>query len=478
MTVIFKLKTCARLICVIVAITSLLTYFRSKNTNTKYVLHVSTGNEMISFVYPEKKNTTYITNSHINYNYPKLQDFVQMFQSRYTSKNSIFAVKSNESYNVFLKRLSLFTKKGQMLVKETEILKNTTASRFFRGINQQRLYDPNDEELLQDLLQDMATLPIASAVESDVKGTQFKVTLTFVDGTRARVKLMRIPKEVESTVDMHPGQEFERHFAEIAGYHVDKILGFNRVIPTVGRLFNITTDLKTLLSNETLVEHVYRSPAGNLCFAVYCKQLCGRDYPFCGRPDVIEGAVTVELISGEKYKRYDLKNEYTRIYKKRPWMADQNTCMDFVTNHTSRHRSRMPLDQLDLSLYDFLIGNGDRHSYQMFNDLGTESFPFIYDNGRSFRYSYFDEPIGLVPIQQCCEIRLSTLAKLVKLYSGPDSLSQLMRSSMISDPVSPVLLEPQLQALDRRLGKIIKAVSDCVSSGKPWDDIVIDDGII
>jgi hypothetical protein len=31
--------------------------------------------------------------------------------------------------------------------------------------------------------------------------------------------------------------------AEIAAYHVDKILGFNRVPPTVGRLFDITKDL-------------------------------------------------------------------------------------------------------------------------------------------------------------------------------------------------------------------------------------------
>lgn len=74
-------------------------------------------------------------------------------------------------------------------------------------------------------------------------------------------------------------------------------------------------------------------------------------------------------------------------------------------------------------------------------------------------------------------IRLSTLAKLMKLYHGPDSLSQVMRQSMSVDPVAPILTENHLDALDRRVSKIIAVVDGCIREGRSWDDVVIDDGI-
>lgn len=36
-----------------------------------------------------------------------------------------------------------------------------------------------------------------------------------------------------------------------------------------------------------------------------------------------------------------------------------------------------------------------------------------------------------------------------------------MRQSMNSDPVTPVLWEPHLAALDRRVGIILKGIRDC-----------------
>lgn len=83
----------------------------------------------------------------------------------------------------------------------------------------------------------------------------------------------------------------------------------------------------------------------------------------------------------------------------------------------------------------------------------------------------------LALLRQCCLVRLSTLATLLKLYQGPDSLSHLMRESLSSDPLAPILTEPHLDALDRRVGKVIKAVSDCINNGRTWQEVVIDDRI-
>ena len=56
--------------------------------------------------------------------------------------------------------------------------------------------------------------------------------------------------------------DFERHHAEIAAYHLDKILGFNRVPPTVGRTFHITKDIWEKADLE-LAKTFFYSPANN-----------------------------------------------------------------------------------------------------------------------------------------------------------------------------------------------------------------------
>jgi hypothetical protein len=56
----------------------------------------------------------------------------------------------------------------------------------------------------------------------------------------------------------------------------------------------------------------------------------------------------------------------------------------------------------------------------------------------------------LAPVYQCCHIRYSTLIKIVKLYLGPERLSDLMRESLAKDSLAPILTEPHLYALDKR----------------------------
>lgn len=74
-------------------------------------------------------------------------------------------------------------------------------------------------------------------------------------------------------------------------------------------------------------------------------------------------------------------------------------------------------------------------------------------------------------------IRLSTLTKLVKFYLGPDSLSHVLRSSMKSDPLNPILFEPHLDALDRRVSKILHVINGCLKNGSSWNEVIIDDGV-
>lgn len=56
--------------------------------------------------------------------------------------------------------------------------------------------------------------------------------------------------------------------------------------------------------------------------------------------------------------------------------------------------------------------------------------------------------------------------------TGPKSLSAAMRESLAKDPVTPVLWEPHLTALDRRVDIILKGVRDCIQKNSV-EDVVI-----
>lgn len=92
-----------------------------------------------------------------------------------------------------------------------------------------------------------------------------------------------------------------------------------------------------------------------------------------------------------------------------------------------------------------------------------------------FGKSKHDEISILAPIYQCCMIRYSTLKKLLAYHGGENKLSDRMRESLSTDELNPILLEPHLHALDRRLGMVLRTVHKCVIS-HGLSNVVKDDG--
>nr|CAD7587990.1 unnamed protein product [Timema genevievae] len=60
-------------------------------------------------------------------------------------------------------------------------------------------------------------------------------------------------------------------------------------------------------------------------------------------------------------------------------------------------------------------------------------------------------------------------------HNGPHKLSELMRESMKRDPIAPVLWEPHLAALDRRVKVILQGVRDCISKDDAVEAVVQND---
>ncbi|GFT63079.1 hypothetical protein NPIL_301191, partial [Nephila pilipes] len=91
-----------------------------------------------------------------------------------------------------------------------------------------------------------------------------------------------------------------------------------------------------------------------------------------------------------------------------------------------------------------------------------------------FGRTNYDEDTIILPLLQCCVIRLSTFNRLYSFHIGPKRLSDLMRETMDNDPIKPVLIEPHLKALDRRVGKILGVIRLCLNANSP-DLVFLDD---
>ncbi|KAM6905364.1 extracellular serine/threonine protein kinase FAM20C-like [Xenentodon cancila] len=336
--------------------------------------------------------------------------------------------------------------------------------RFHLGISRWELYDRKDPNLAQ-LTHYLATQRILGAVQK-AGGTQLKLLITFPNYGQALLKPMRQSRDAETDVNLFYFSDFERHNAEIAAFHLDRVLGFNRIPPVVGRLVNATTEIREVTTDRRLSRTFFTSPAGNVCFYGQCEYYCSTENPVCGRPHAVEVSLASMLPDLSLAPRRSWRSPWRRSYsrtKLAQWEKNPAYC-DTVKQTPPYNRGTRLVDLIDMVVLDFLMSNMDRHHYETFEKFGNETFLLHLDNGRAFGRHSQDEPSILAPLKQCCRIRRSTLLRL-RLLSLPEfRLSDVMRESLAQDPlaaVAPLLSEPHLSALDRRLTTILRVVQTC-----------------
>ncbi|CAD7683810.1 unnamed protein product [Nyctereutes procyonoides] len=357
--------------------------------------------------------------------------------------------------------------------------------KFHIGINRYELYsrhNPAIEALLRDLsaqkITSVAVLRGRCDCHPPMKsgGTQLKLIMTFQNYGQALFKPMKQTREQETPPDFFYFSDYERHNAEIAAFHLDRILDFRRVPPVAGRMVNMTKEIRDVTRDKKLWRTFFISPANNICFYGECSYYCSTEHALCGKPDQIEGSLAAFLPDLSLAKRKTWRNPWRRSYHKRKkaeWEVDPDYCEEVKQTppYDSSHRV---LDIMDMTIFDFLMGNMDRHHYETFEKFGNETFIIHLDNGRGFgKYSH-DELSILVPLQQCCRIRKSTYLRLQLLAKEEYRLSLLMAESLRKDRVAPILYRPHLEALDRRLRIVLQAIRDCVEKDGPHS-VVEDD---
>ncbi|XP_041675449.1 extracellular serine/threonine protein CG31145 isoform X2 [Drosophila eugracilis] len=340
--------------------------------------------------------------------------------------------------------------------------------RFQLRITKKELYGEQDT-LVDAVLRDMIKLPIQHVVQKE-GGTQLKLIIEYPNDIKALMKPMRFPREQQTLPNHFYFTDYERHNAEIAAFHLDRILGFRRAMPVAGRTLNITTEIYQL-AEENLLKTFFVSPSLNLCFHGKCSYYCDTSHAICGNPDMLEGSFAAFLPNFESGNRKLWRHPWRRSYHKRKkaqWETDANYCA-LVRDIPPYDDGRRLYDLMDMAVFDFLTGNMDRHHYETFKVYGNETFPLHLDHGRGFGRPFHDELSILAPVLQCCLIRKSTLVKLLEFHNGPKPLSQLMSESLSQDPVSPVLWQPHLEALDRRTGIILQSIRDCIKRNPPGE---------
>uniref|UniRef100_A0A672J1N2 FAM20A golgi associated secretory pathway pseudokinase n=2 Tax=Salarias fasciatus TaxID=181472 RepID=A0A672J1N2_SALFA len=351
--------------------------------------------------------------------------------------------------------------------------------KFHLGISRYALYSRDDPAVLQ-LLRDMQSMAVVSADytqdEKALKGAcdctqvvkpsghHLKLALKMRNFAKAMFKPMRQQRDDQTPEDVFYFVDFQRHNAEIAAFHLDRVLDFRRVPPVAGRLLNITEEVLQVTLNEDLRSVFFTSPANNTCFFAKCLYVCKTEYAVCGSPDLLEGSLSAYLPGLSIAPRVSIASPFTRSYTfagREEWEVNPFYCDTLKQMYPYNSGNRL-LNIIDMSVFDFLTGNMDRHHYEIFTRFGDEGFLLHLDNARGFGKHSHDEMSILAPLTQCCLIKRSTLLRLQLLARPAFRLSDVMRESLQADPLRPILTEPHLLALDRRLQKVLRAVQRCV----------------
>jgi len=347
----------------------------------------------------------------------------------------------------------------------------TVWDRFQYGISKEEMY-PDQASTVSALLDTMRTLPVIGISQKE-GGTQLKLIIEYEDGGQALFKPMRFPRTQETLPNHFYFTDYERHHAEVAAFHLDQLLGFRRAVPVTGRLLNITRDIYALAEGD-LLKTFFISPAGNLCFHGKCSYYCDTSHAICGNPDMLEGSFAAFLPAKSVAPRKTWRHPWRRSYHKRrkaKWETDPDYC-EVVKDVHPYNGGRRLLDVIDLCIFDFLMGNMDRHHYETFKLFGNDTFPVHLDHGRAFGRSGHDEMSILAPLYQCCVIRQSTISMLLSYHSGPVSLSAALNRSLSSDPISPVLTSQHLEAVDRRVGLVLQVVRECLDTAHTEEEVI------
>lgn len=285
------------------------------------------------------------------------------------------------------------------------------------------------------------------------KGTQLKLTISFEGGQSAIFK----PKwyDRDTIIQGQPYDGHDRHNGEIASFHLSRILGLRRAPLVVGRIVDLQKEIIPV-SSQKLGQTFFTKEGGDICFLGKCLYCRTKEDAACGRVAQMEGAIVLWFPKFLALKQY--RHPWSRTYnahRKAKWElanTSNNYCDNVQQMPPYDSSKQLLLDIIDTSIFDFLIGNADRHHFEVFANYTIPRLLLI-DNAKSFGNPNHDERSILAPLMQCKLIRKSTVIRLNELKNG--LITRALKAVLFYDPLAPILTDPHLAAIGRRLNLII-----------------------
>lgn len=318
----------------------------------------------------------------------------------------------------------------------------------------------NAREIMPDFVPELVSVLKAMAFEKVIhadiapRGTQLKLLLTFKGGQKVLFKPKWFERDQVIAGQPYAGQD--RHNGEIAAFHLSRILGFRKTPIAVGRYLNLETEIIPVAAPRLL--ETFFTKDNNTCFYGKCYYCKGKESGACAKKTIMEGTVVLWIA----HKMQLFRHPWSRTYiqnKKAKWEVEDKFCDRVLQIDMYKGPGVRLLDIIDTAIFDYLIGNADRHHYEIFQYL-PDSMLIMLDNGKSFGNPYHDERSILAPLYQCCLLRWATFERLRLLRNGV--MGRVLESILSFDPISPVLTTLHLRALDRRVAQIMLVVMQCI----------------
>uniref|UniRef100_A0A8C9EGL1 FAM20 C-terminal domain-containing protein n=2 Tax=Phasianidae TaxID=9005 RepID=A0A8C9EGL1_PAVCR len=252
---------------------------------------------------------------------------------------------------------------------------------------------PEETPELGAVMHAMSTKKIIKA-DVGYKGTQLKALLILEGGQKVVFKPKRYARDY--VVEGEPYAGYDRHNAEVAAFHLDRILGFRRAPLVVGRFVNLRTEIKPVATEQLL--GTFMTVGNNTCFYGKC-YYCRETEPACADGDIMEGSVTLWLPDVWPLQKH--RHPWGRTYREGKlarWEYDESYC-DAVKKTSPYDSGPRLLDIIDTAIFDYLIGNADRHHYESFQDDEGASMLILLDNAKRL-----EEPLRPAPLPAASEL--------------------------------------------------------------------------
>ncbi|XP_056634983.1 glycosaminoglycan xylosylkinase homolog [Diorhabda sublineata] len=277
----------------------------------------------------------------------------------------------------------------------------------------------------------------------DSRGTQLKLLLTLQGNQEVIFKPKWYDRNKIIDGPVYAGKD--RYNSEIVAFYLSVILNKPLCPISIERKLSLKNEILPVatkrLLNTALIEN-NRSCLYGKCF------YCNINDPICDDDNSsLLGAVIINF----KANLVNHRSPWQRTYKKGKnalWQEFPDNYCNIVGQKISRKRL---YDLIDISLFDFIIQNGDRHHYETLDDT-----VLWLDNGKGLGNPYKHHIDILAPLYQCCILRKSTLKTLLSLTGG-----RLTKKLKKMPGINNLITSEHLKAMEDRLLLIFATIEYC-----------------